>query len=130
MAADAHEIDVHLIHIHLYLTRCLCCISVKKNFKLPAELANLFDVLANSNLIVNQNNTDTQHLLLGLNYSLLEELNIKNPIFLHRQICHFESLQLKMSARVKDALMFNLCRDYVLSLVSVELSQALKGHII
>lgn len=64
MPADAHEVYVHLINVNIDLANCLCGISMEEYLVFAAKLADLFNILPHSDLIMHQNDTDAEHLLL------------------------------------------------------------------
>jgi len=59
MPTNTHKIDIHFINIDLYLSTSLSSISVEKYFIISTDLPNLFNILHNSNLIMDKNDTNT-----------------------------------------------------------------------
>ena len=55
MPTDAHQINFHVIDVNGYFSSRLCTISMKEDSPLSADLSNLFDVLLDSNLIMDKN---------------------------------------------------------------------------
>jgi hypothetical protein len=130
VAADAHEVDIHLVDVDVDLSDGLSCVSVQEDAFLPAKLPDLLYILAHSNLVVDQDDTDTQDLLFGVGNSLSQQLHVQDAILLNWQVGDTVAVKLQMPAGVQDALMLNLRCDDVLSLLSVELGQSLEHHVV
>ena len=80
MAANAQQINVHFVHIYRHFAYSLSSIRMVKNSSLSADFSDLSNRLQNSNFIIDKNCTNTQNLLLWLINSLLEKIQIQDPI--------------------------------------------------
>lgn len=90
-----------------------------------ANLAYLLKWLENTDFIIDMNNTAYKGVWSHGRLQLfkIDESSGK----LHGKIGYFKAHILKSTARVKNALVFNLSGDNMLSLISVELSNTLKA---
>lgn len=127
VSTDRHQINWGFADIDRQLANALSGISMEKDFFGSAKLANLFNRLLHTDLIVHMNDTDRQGVRSDC---LLEDLEVNKTVSLHWQVSHIEALVFKVSAGVKDALVFNLGRDEVLLVFTVEASQTFEAKII
>ena len=127
---NAHQIYVQLIHINRYLSNGLSPIGMEENSFFSAELTNFFNILNNSNFVVDIDNTDTKDGNIWLLNSFSEEINIDKSTIFNRQIGDFKSFKLKIARGVQNAFMFNLSCNYVLLLISIEFWQPFQHHVV
>jgi hypothetical protein len=94
VAADAHEVDVHLIDVDVDLAGGLCGICVQEDLVFAAELADLLNILPDADLIVDQDDTHAEDFLLGLQDGLPEQLHVQDAVLVHGQVGDLEALKL------------------------------------
>ena len=97
---------------------------MEENSFFSAEFTNFFNILNNSNFVVDIDNTDTKYGYIWFLNSFSEEINIDKSTIFNRQIGDFKSFKLKIARGVQNAFMFNLsCNDMFL-LISIEFWQS------
>lgn len=93
MPTDTHQINVLSVNVDLYFSGGLSSISVEKYLFLFTESSYLLNVLSDTNLIMDKNDTNTEYLFLWLLDSFFEQFNIQNPSLINWQIGDFKALK-------------------------------------
>ena len=130
MPADAHETNILLVDIHIYLPYSLSSISVEENSFLFAQFADSFDILDDPDFVMDIDDTHAKYRFGRLVDCLSEEVQIKQATFLDWEIGDLEPFEFQVPACIKDAFMFDLRGDDVLLFVSVKFREPFEDHIV
>ena len=127
MRGQAHQIDLHRLHVKHHLARGLRRVAVEHDAVPAAHLADRGDVLDDADLVVDRH--DGHENRVGTDCGL-KGLKVKQTVFLDVHVRDFIALGLKVAHGVEHGLVLGLHGDEVPSLVLVEVRGALDGEVV
>ena len=121
------QIDVHLIYIERHFTQRLYCVGMEQHATLTAKLANLFQGLQNTDLIVGRHNADQNGLVGECSFELVQ---INQSIRLYGKVGHLIAVFFQALAGIEHRLVLGHRGNDVVPFFPVHLGYAFDCEVV
>ena len=127
MTAGTQHIDLTLIYIDRYLSKCLNCIRMEQHTMLFRDGTDLFDRFDGTDLIVGEHNGNQDRIRANRRFQLIQ---LHKSVLIHIQIRHFIAAFLEIFPGMKNRMMLNLRRDNMLSFLCIRFRRCLQCPVV